>query len=232
MTAFPFLQLPRELRDHIYYYCLTNYLDALYKFDAFAIIRRVERPSYSTQIRSCIGLLGTCRQVRYEASPYFYDRNDFYFSAELLHRLLCDLRNRRIQHSENRRIQLVLPRISSMTIFNVEFIPVWGSGVEIFNILDELSRQQNVLKRLHLILGGAIYKRDLRRVVRKVITLANEVQVSPITISSSSSFVETASMLKRMAKEMGCKSTLIDMESESKSEHKWTRWIVTVPGKP
>ena len=83
---FDLLRLPRELRDLIYFFSLTNYHDANRRYHPLRPpsnsthshqLKLIEETDY---IRSSLGLLHTNHQVRVEASPYFYDYNRFCFS--------------------------------------------------------------------------------------------------------------------------------------------------------
>lgn len=58
-TTFPFLKLPRELRDEIYEYALTLPDDPQ---ELLITKHTIAQPA----------LLRTCRQIRLEASPYYY----------------------------------------------------------------------------------------------------------------------------------------------------------------
>lgn len=65
----PLLDLPRELRDYIWE-SATTFVDAPIAID---------NPSFGAEK----GLLGSCRQTREEASPYFYGFNTFTCSLAL-----------------------------------------------------------------------------------------------------------------------------------------------------
>ena len=91
------LKLPRELRDLVYCFCLTNYHDPYHRYKTLAVRGdtkwlRFEYPNndisdtlatislQDDHIRLSLNLLLTCHQVYIEANPHLYSRNTFCFS--------------------------------------------------------------------------------------------------------------------------------------------------------
>jgi hypothetical protein len=103
----PFLDLPREIRDLIYHFALTNltpfdlwpekFILPAEQLEILKLKKRLEKnglSSYSLRVRhqkdleyfrkeKAVGILATCMQVYDEAWPHLYQHNTFRFSADV-----------------------------------------------------------------------------------------------------------------------------------------------------
>jgi hypothetical protein len=80
-----FLDLPAEIRNHIYYDLLVfDYTELAPKragSERNGMARYHQMRRYKRQIRPCLGFLRVNKQVNREASPIFYGENEFRFTS-------------------------------------------------------------------------------------------------------------------------------------------------------
>lgn len=145
---FPLLQLPRELRDLIYYFTLISSEGSDLKIKAILIHTNRKQPQSKASTKmfsiaiespaySPLNLLHTCYQIRSEASLYLYKYNTFCFStASLLLRYDYDDLAYLSTHPDGRRFLPIANKFRSLRILDSEdgAPHAW----RIFTLLDHL----------------------------------------------------------------------------------------------
>ena len=242
MSIFPFLQLPRELRDQIYYFCLVNHYDPHRRFGPIETRcslknrRRVFAPPTSiynvddqshqspwadNHIPSHVGLLQTNLQIYKEAASYLYEDNNFCFTV---YSARCELRP----------FHPLVAKVSSMTILDLDIL--FGKE-HIDEISCKLNRLQSPLKRLDIEIDGATFLEfflsgfnkscmpNLEYVAIEAIRLAQEVRLF-LVLRSAENSRKIASKLSYVVDGMGCELSVVDPLSLDEGEARFTCWSI------